>query len=229
MRLVIRELTKLVDQKAVLDEASYSFYHGKVYGLVAPKGGGKTALLNCISGEASYEGGTIMLEYDWKEVKPGYENMGMVYENPILPDYLTGYEFVKYYLDVHKDKLAEGKSIDYYLKAAGINDNNRNQLIRDYSSELRSRLQIMCIIIAQPEIILMDEPLSPKKTNKLQEMKNILDAIKKDSIIIYASNSEHVVKELCDEYVLLKDGVLYGCNEHTMREALDVREEEQDA
>ena len=51
MRLIIRDLRKIVEQKAVLDEASYSFKHGKVYGLVGAKAAYKKAIVTLKEGE----------------------------------------------------------------------------------------------------------------------------------------------------------------------------------
>lgn len=62
-------MKKNIDNKTVLENISYSFNHGMVYGLIGNKGSGKSTFFKCISGECSVDEGYIRLEADWKEHK----------------------------------------------------------------------------------------------------------------------------------------------------------------
>ena len=107
MRLVIRDLKKIVEQIAVLDEASYSFAHGKVYGLIGRRDEGKEAFINAISSEDVYDSGSIKIEADWKEHRIRYSDVGVVSEKPVLPEYITGMEFIVSFVGVHKLVIEE--------------------------------------------------------------------------------------------------------------------------
>ena len=62
MELVIQDVVKTFDDKVILDEASFQFEKGKIYGLLGRNGAGKTTLFNCISKDLSIESGIIQLE-----------------------------------------------------------------------------------------------------------------------------------------------------------------------
>ena len=95
MRLELREVQKAFDQKQVLKGASFVFEKGKIYGLLGRNGAGKTTLFNCISKEISCDGEIAL--YDGADDILDFSQIGFTYAHPILPEFLTGYEFLKFY------------------------------------------------------------------------------------------------------------------------------------
>lgn len=113
MRLELREVRKAFDQKQVLKGASFVFEKGKIYGLLGRNGAGKTTLFNCISKEISCDGEIAL--YDGADDILDFSQIGFTYAHPILPEFLTGYEFLKFYIDINKDKIKDKKSIPEYF------------------------------------------------------------------------------------------------------------------
>ena len=104
MRLVIEDILKRYGGKSVLQGAGFTFEQGKIYGLLGRNGAGKTTLFNCLSGEMGMDGGQVLLETNGGTRKLTDQDVGYVYSLPILPEFLMGYEFVKFFMEINRDK-----------------------------------------------------------------------------------------------------------------------------
>jgi ABC-2 type transport system ATP-binding protein len=209
MKLVLQNIEKSYDQNQVLKKASYTFERGKIYGLLGRNGAGKTTLFNCINGDLEFENGKIMLlEEDHTKEEIDYSKVGYVFSEPALPEFLTGYEFLKFYIDINKDKIKNLLTIDEYFDTIKINEGDRYRLIRGYSRGMKNKIQMVCILITRPPIILLDEPLTSFDVVVALEIKNLLKAIKNEHIIIFSTHILQLATDLCDEIVILNRGVL---------------------
>ena len=113
MKLVLENIEKSFGEKQVLKKACFTFEKGKIYGLLGRNGAGKTTLFNCISGELKYENGSVSIIKDGQAAKEiDYSTVGYVFSEPLLPEFLTGYEFLKFYIDINKDKIKNLLTID---------------------------------------------------------------------------------------------------------------------
>ena len=100
MRLIIEHLQKKFEKKEVLRDIDFAFEEGRIYGLLGRNGAGKTTLFNCLNRDMNVDGGGFYLEQDGaqREVRP--EEMGYVLSTPTVPEFLTGREFLKFFLDI---------------------------------------------------------------------------------------------------------------------------------
>ncbi|MDU4327220.1 MULTISPECIES: ABC transporter ATP-binding protein [unclassified Clostridium] len=187
----------------------FIFEKGKIYGLLGRNGAGKTTLFNCISEELSLDTGNISLINDNNlEESLDSSNIGYVYSDPILPDFLTGYEFIKFYIDIHKNKIKDLLTIEEYLDFIKIDENDRHKLIKSYSFGMKNKIQMLCFLITKPDVILLDEPLTSFDVVVALEIKNLLKEIKKDHILVFSTHILQLATDLCDELVILKNGKL---------------------
>lgn len=207
MELVLKEIEKQFGDKKVLKKASFNFKKGKIYGLLGRNGAGKTTLFNCISGEIKYDSGKISLSGNEKE-EIDYSKVGYVYSEPVLPEFLTGYEFLKFYIDINKRKIKDLKSIGEYFDMVEIDEDDRYRLIKGYSRGMKNKIQMLCFLITRPDIILLDEPLVSIDVVTALEIKKLLKEIKSDHIIIFSTHILQLAVDLCDEIVILNNGAL---------------------
>ena len=209
MKLKLNNNTKNFDNKKILDSVDFTFEKGKIYGLLGRNGAGKTTLFNCISEELPLDSGSVSLINDeGLEKNIDSSNIGYVYSDPILPDFLTGYEFIKFYIDIHKDKIKNLLTVEEYLEFIKIEEDDRHKLIKSYSFGMKNKIQMLCYLITKPDIILLDEPLTSFDVVVALEIKNLLKEIKKDHILIFSTHILQLAVDLCDELVILKDGKL---------------------
>lgn len=97
MELKLTGIRKHFGEKEVLRGCGFTFQQGKIYGLLGRNGAGKTTLFNCLTDEVPPDGGTAELVLDdgtRRALAP--DDVGYVFATPILPDFLTGYEFVRF-------------------------------------------------------------------------------------------------------------------------------------
>ena len=213
MELKIEKLVKSFEEKSVIRGAEYSFEKGKIYGLLGRNGAGKTTLFNCISGEMDFDSGKIYIQDEENNESMDYEKIGYVYSTPILPEFLTGYEFIKFFTDINKKKIKNIKTPEEYADMVCLERSDLDKLIKGYSHGMKNKMQMLATIIASPDIILLDEPLTSLDVVAAHEMKEMLMDMKKDHIIIFSTHILQFAKDLCDEIVLLHGGNLSGVPE----------------
>ncbi|WP_392486909.1 ATP-binding cassette domain-containing protein [Haloimpatiens sp. FM7315] len=208
MHLILQNIEKNFGEKKVLKSASFEFEKGNIYGLLGRNGAGKTTLLNCISGESQYDAGKIYISQSEECKDINYSDVGYVFSEPVLPEFLTGYEFLKFYIDINKDKVTDLLSIDEYFNIIKIYGDDRYRLIKDYSEGMKNKIQMICTFITKPSIILMDEPLTSLDVVAALEMKKFIKQLKQERIIIFSTHILQLAADLCDEIVTLNNGIL---------------------
>lgn len=208
MKFVIEHLSKSFEKKEVLKDIDFSFEEGKIYGLLGRNGAGKTTLFNCLNKDIKMDRGTFYLEEDGVSREVKTTDIGYVLSTPTVPEFLTGREFLKFFIDINKDSIKNLKSIDEYFNAIHIDMEDRDKLLKDYSHGMKNKMQIIINVIAQPNILLLDEPLTSLDVVVAEEMKQLLRSLKMNRIIIFSTHIMDLALDLCDEIVLLHHGEL---------------------
>ena len=85
---------------------------------------------------------------------------------------------------------------------------DRDRLLKDYSHGMKSKMQMLVSIIARPNLMLLDEPLTSLDVVVAEEMKQLLRSLKEGRIIVFSTHLLDLALDLCDEIVLLNHGVL---------------------
>ena len=208
MKLIINHLTKSFEEKVVLNDINFTFKQGKIYGLLGRNGSGKTTFFNCLDQDITFDEGTFDLIKDNETNTLQLTDIGYVLSTPNVPEFLTAREFLKFFLDINEDKLKEKKTIDEYFDFIRIAEEDRDKLLKDYSYGMKNKMQMLVNIIANPNVLLLDEPLTSLDVVVAEEMKQMLKSIKKDHIIIFSTHIMELALSLCDEIVILNNGKL---------------------
>lgn len=208
MKLIINRLTKSFEEKVVLNDINFTFKQGKIYGLLGRNGSGKTTFFNCLDQDIPFAEGTFDLIKDNETNTLQLTDIGYVLSTPNVPEFLTAREFLKFFLDINEDKLKEKKTIDEYFDFIHIAEEDRDKLLKDYSYGMKNKMQMLVNIIANPNVLLLDEPLTSLDVVVAEEMKEMLKSIKKDHIIIFSTHIMELALSLCDEIVILNNGKL---------------------
>lgn len=145
------------------------------------------------------------------------EDIGYVFSLPILPEFLTGYEFVKFYMDINREKIDSQKSIDDYFSMIKFEEEDRHRLIKGYSHGMKNKIQMLLFIISRPPLILLDEPLTSFDVVVALEIKKLLREMKEDHIIIFSTHILQLAADLCDELVILNNGHLQEISRETLQ------------
>ncbi len=231
MKLIIEHLKKNFGSKEVLKDIDFEFEEGKIYGLLGRNGAGKTTFFNCLNEDIEVDDGTFYLEE--KTTRPIVsEDIGYVLSTPNVPEFLTGREFLKFFIDINASRIEQPKSLDEYFDFMKIDIEDRDKLLKDYSHGMKNKMQMLVHIIANPKILLLDEPLTSFDVVVAEEMKQMLKGLKKGHIIIFSTHIMELALDLCDEIVILNKGVLEKIekknldNEHFKNRIIEALKEE---
>ena len=208
MEFVISHLSKSYGKHQVLNDVDFTFKEGKIYGLLGRNGAGKTTLFNCLNSDTEINSGRFFFKTDDKEEKVDADDIGYVLSTPTVPDFLTGREFIKFFIDIHSETIKDPKPIDEYMDYVRIPEDTRDRLMKDYSHGTRNKMQMLINMIASPRLMLLDEPLTSLDVVVAEEMKDILRSQKEGRIIIFSTHLLDIALDLCDEIVLLNHGQL---------------------
>ena len=205
MQLTIKNLTKTYGEKVVLKDIDFTFEEGKIYGLIGRNGAGKTTFFNCLNEDVEIDKGEVILSNEYGENKLTTEDIGYVISTPTVPEFLTGKEFLTFFLEINKDKIKEEKSIEEYFDLVKINKEDQDKLLKEYSHGMKNKMQMLINFIANPKVLLLDEPLTSLDIVVQEEMKQVLKNMKKDHILIFSTHILELALDLCDEIVILNN------------------------
>ena len=196
--LKLENVTKKYKDKTVVDKLSLSIEKGEVFALLGANGAGKTTTIKMILGLAKVSSGEITIE---EGTKIGYSP-----ETPYFPPYLTAMEVMSYYAGIEGDKTKKDKK---YLKSlldiTGLEDTKVK--VRDYSKGMVQRLALAQALIADPDILILDEPTAGLDALGRKHNLELLKSLKeKGKTVIINSHILHDIEAICDRGVIMKKG-----------------------
>ena len=178
-------------------------------------------MFNCLARYLPYEKGQFGLDKDNSAADSASffasgnptdyseSDIGFVFTQPHLPEFLTGREFVKFFIEINASKIRQPLSINDYFEQVSFDPTDGDRLIKDYSHGMMKKLQMLVsLFILKPPVILLDEPLTSFDVVAAIEDRNMIKAIKQDHIIIFSTHILQLAQDLCDEIVVLHGGVL---------------------
>ncbi|MGN8764223.1 MULTISPECIES: ABC transporter ATP-binding protein [Hornefia] len=213
--LELVHVTKRLKKKTVLDDISYTFESGVVYGLFGVNGSGKTMLLRMLSGLIRPTEGKVI--YEGKilhEEIPMLPDVGVVIENMELLPYYTAYENL---IRLSKIKnVASQDDIRLALERVGL-DPESELKVRKFSLGMKQRLNIAQAFFEKQKIILLDEPTNAVDHKGVQQIYDVIQQEKKrGALIVIATHHDNDLRNMCDEVLLMDSGKLMlqeGCDE----------------
>ena len=111
MKLEVLNLKKKFGEKEVLKNINFTFESGKIYGLLGRNGAGKTTFFNCLNEDILPDEGTFNIVTESSRPLT-IDDIGYVLSTPVVPEFLTGREFLKFFLEINEGKIKNRKTID---------------------------------------------------------------------------------------------------------------------
>ncbi|GBL20609.1 spermidine/putrescine import ATP-binding protein Pot [Acidimicrobiaceae bacterium] len=177
--LECRNLVVTYESTMVLENLSIYIGTGEIVALTGPSGAGKTTLLRCIAGLAKIVSGTIHLNGEEITTKPAHLRcIGLVFQDNQLFPHLNVAENIAYSLRLQriKQKLVDEKVAEV-LELVGLGHLSRREVIKLSGGEAK-RIAVARALVAQPKVLLLDEPLSgldkELHTRLLEDLGNLL-------------------------------------------------------
>jgi len=196
-------------EKAVLKGINLSINAGQVIGYIGPNGAGKSTTVKILCGLISdYEGTVTVAGINLKEDPLAVKRkIGYVPELAELYDVLTPVEFLGLMAELYDlPKTIADERIRKMLTAFGL-EPNMNQRMDTFSKGMKQKVLITSGLLHNPDIIILDEPLSGLDANSVIIVKDLINKLAKDGkTIFYCSHMMDVVEKVSDQIILINEG-----------------------
>lgn len=220
-------LTKIYGDNKVVDDLSLTISDGTVFGFLGPNGAGKTTTIKITVGLNKPSSGSVMIGGQSPLSAPTRENIGFMPEEPRFYNELTGLELLHFASRLFKKSFhLTDTELEIILRDVGIYD-ARNEKVKNYSKGMKQRLGFAQAIVNEPDYIFLDEPLEGLDPIGRQEMKAMLEELKKKGKTIFFNS--HIladVEAICDQIGIIHKGKLVysgAVKEFTKEKSLEER------
>lgn len=205
----ISNLRKSYGSKEILKGINLDIYPGQVIGYIGPNGAGKSTTVKILTGLINdFEGEVFINDIDIKEDPLTVKSqIGYVPENAELYDVLTPMEYLDFVGKLYgmEDTLIQQRA-QQLLKAFGLEENLNNRM-DTFSKGMRQKVLLISGIIHNPQIIILDEPLSGLDANAVIIVKELISLLAKEGkTIFYCSHMMDVVEKVSDRIMLILEG-----------------------
>jgi len=212
----IRHAVKRYGSVTVIPDLSVNIREGELFTLLGPSGCGKTTLLRMIAGFNSIEGGEFRFnDKIINDMEPGKRDIGMVFQNyAIFPNLSVrkNVEFGLKYKRMSKEDMR--READKFLQLVHV-DQYADRMPERLSGGQQQRVALARALVIQPDVLLMDEPLSNLDAKLRVEMRTVIKNIQKQVGIttVYVTHDQEEAMAISDRIAVMKDGVIHHCGE----------------
>ena len=202
--LNVLQLSKNFGKIKAVDSISFEVPQQSVFGILGPNGSGKTTTLGMVLGVSNPSKGS----FQWFGQAPSASarrKIGAILETPSFYPYLSGYENLKVVACI---KNISFDQIDKVLQTVQLYE-RRNSAFSTYSLGMKQRLAIASALLADPEVLILDEPTNGLDPQGIADIRQLIkDIANQGKTIILASHLLDEVEKVCDELAVLKSGQL---------------------
>ncbi|SEO00015.1 iron(III) transport system ATP-binding protein [Amphibacillus marinus] len=210
-QIKIEHAKKVFGDAVVIPDLNITIKEGSLFTLLGPSGCGKTTLLRMIAGFNSIEGGDFYFgEKRINDSEPSKRNIGMVFQNYAIFPHLTVRENVEFGLKQRKlDKGVVRERAEKYLKLIQMEkfmDRKPEQL----SGGQQQRVALARALAINPDVLLMDEPLSNLDAKLRVDMRQAIREIQREVGIttVYVTHDQEEAMAISDQIAVMKDGIV---------------------
>lgn len=195
--LSLNNVTKVYGNKVVVNNASFEIKKGTVCGLLGPNGAGKTTIMKMIMNQVKCDGGDISYNDDLK--------IKYLQDVPEFYEFYTVKEYLEFILDITNYSSDKDIRIEEVLGILNLKD-YRDYRIKKLSRGLRQKVGIASVIVDEPDVLILDEPVSALDPLGRKEMFDIILSLKGKSTIIFSSHILNDIERVCDHIILINKG-----------------------
>lgn len=208
----IKNVTKVYGgtHKAV-DNISLCIPTGEIIGFIGPNGAGKTTTIKMITGVLNPDEGEILINGKniVKEPLAAKQEFGIVPDNADIFLRLKGIEYLNFMADMYEVDSDTRKQRIHDLAQTFEMETALNDKILSYSHGMRQKIVIMGVLISDPNVWILDEPMSgldPQSSFSLKQM--MKQHAEKGNTVFFSTHVLEVAEKLCDKVAIIDKGVI---------------------
>ena len=227
--LVVKEVTKELGTKTILNDISFSVKKGEIFGIIGMSGSGKTTILHHLIGFLEPDKGQILYAprkgADLKSLSNDFvaarKMFGFSPQRPSFYPQLTVDENLSYFGGLYRlSKKQIKENADRYLDITELS-NHRTKLASELSGGMQRRLSIACSLMHDPSVLILDEPTSDLDPVLREQMWNLIREINTSgTTIVVASHFLEELERVSSTIAILQNGkIIKQGDMHSLRKA----------
>jgi ABC-2 type transport system ATP-binding protein len=188
---------------------SFMVPRGKIFALLGHNGAGKTTTFNCILDLVHPTAGQIEIFGNDHRNTNARTRVGFLPEQPYFYEHLSGRELLHFYCDLFEIPKDRQKKLVTEILGRVQMDQYSDRTIRKYSKGMRQRLGIAQALLNDPDLLILDEPMSGLDPLGRRQVRELIQELKaQGTTILLSSHIVSDVEALADTVVILRDGYL---------------------
>lgn len=205
----IKHVTKTFGTKKAVDDLDLTIPTGEIIGFIGPNGAGKTTTIKMMTGVLNPDEGDILINGKsiQKEPLEAKRQFGLVPDSPDMFLRLKGIEYLNFMGDIYEvDTQVRQQRIEALTETFEMKE-ALNDKILSYSHGMRQKIIIMGVLINEPEVWILDEPmtgLDPQSSFRLKQM--MKEHAAKGKTVFFSTHVLEVAEKLCDKIAIIAHG-----------------------
>ena len=202
----IKNYCKSIKSRPILNNVSYNFEYGKIYGIYGHNGSGKTMLLRAIAGVIVPDSGSVVIDGKVLHKDMSFPpSIGIVIENMnLLPQY-NAFDNLKILGKIKK--TATDEDIKTALERVGLKSDLK---VKKFSLGMKQRLNIAQAVFEKQKIILLDEPTNALDNDGVQLIYKLLKEEKeRGALVVITTHHKEDLEEICDVVLEMTEGEMH--------------------
>ena len=195
--LKLEHVSKLYGDNLVVNNASFEIEKGCVCGLLGPNGAGKTTIMKIIMNQVKCDNGFVHHESDLK--------IRYLQDVPEFYEFYSIDEYLNFILDINNYSNDKEERINEVLGLLNLKE-YKNKTIKKLSRGLRQKVGIASVIIDNPDVLILDEPVSALDPLGRKEMFDIILSLKGKTTVSFSSHILTDIERVCDRVILINRG-----------------------
>ena len=209
MYLTIRNISKSISDKSILEHISLEMDKGKIYGLRGKNGSGKTMLMRTICGLILPDEGEIIINGETLHKDISFpRSIGALIENPGFIAEYSGFKNLSTLASIKK--VVGGDEIRSLMQKLELDPDDKKKF-KKYSLGMKQKIGIIAAIMEHPDLIILDEPINALDEKTVSIVKELLlEHKKRGALIIISCHDKEELEFLADEVFCLENGQVVG-------------------
>lgn len=206
MLVTVQQLSKQFKKHTAVHPISFSIGKGRCIALLGPNGAGKTTTLQMLAGLLEPTAGRI--EFLGSKQKDNRARIGFLPQHPTFFNWMTAKEFLQFAGELsHVPRKQLSERIDETLAFVRL-ENVKNRRIGGFSGGMKQRLGLAQALLHEPELLILDEPVSALDPTGRREVLQLIDQLKSNMTILFSTHILHDAEQVCEDILMLKKGRL---------------------
>lgn len=207
MAITISHVNKHIGKQHVLRDICLSIGDGEVVGLLGPNGAGKSTLMKILVGvwdadppQPSLQGREMVLQVP--------KNIGFLPEQNPLYEEMYVREYLRFFVELRSNNqlpISHSQQVEALIERVGLPP-EANKRVGQLSKGYKQRVGLAQAMIANPELLILDEPTTGLDPNQLEDIRALIREMGKDRTVILSTHILQEVKQMCTRVIIIDRG-----------------------